>query len=82
MDDRISVKLARVYNLGNYESFRVELGYERDIPENSEISDYYKSSRGIVEDELRVIEMEYGLGEQKEKAKENRIANRKPKVRS
>ena len=45
---KISVSIGRTYNLGNYESLRMELGFESDDPATDE-GELYKACKDTLE---------------------------------
>ena len=49
---RIEVRMGETANLGNFESFRVDIGMSADIPDTSDINEEYDKMIDIVEDRL------------------------------
>lgn len=52
---RVSISMARVINLGNYESFRAEAGLELDVPEDQMSTEVWDQAQAAVEDRLNQI---------------------------
>lgn len=65
MERRINIQLNRTYNLGNYESMRVQVGFETDIPAGSEVAEEYRKCWDITEAQLQSMEESYGFNQEK-----------------
>ena len=51
-DRKITVKIGRTINMGNYESLRADAGLESKIPDGEDSSEYYKSMWNEVNSEV------------------------------
>jgi hypothetical protein len=49
---RIEVTLSRTINLGNYESFKTQVGLTVDVPDNEDLQEAYSEVYSIVSEQL------------------------------
>jgi len=63
--DRVRASITFVRNIGNFESVRIELGVERDVPEDKNpyeaASALYEKVEKLVEEKILEINEEAGL---------------------
>ena len=58
--NRLKLSIGRTYNLGNYESLRLDVGLERDVETGME--DHFNDMRIDLERELQSLENRHGIG--------------------
>ncbi len=55
---RISVSFGRTINLGNYESAKIQVGYETDLQEDANHDEEYNKAWEIVMEQVEKVEKE------------------------
>ena len=60
MTQKLKLSIGRTYNLGNYESLRLDVGLEREVETNME--EHFEDMRIDLEKELQKLENRHGIG--------------------
>ena len=60
MAQKLKLSIGRTYNLGNYESLRLDVGLEREVETNME--EHFEDMRVDLERELQTLENRHGIG--------------------
>ncbi len=58
---RIGVNMTRKYNLGNYESADLNLGFSRDVASDEDYDEVFKDIQDMIVIELQKFEKKLGL---------------------
>lgn len=58
MLDRIKVNIGRTFNMGNFESLRIDAGYETDVKKGEDIDTVFAEAIDLVESQLKGMEQE------------------------
>ena len=63
--ERIKVSIGKTYNMGNYESLRLDVGLERDIVDAADLVRAFRVAKGEVRKMLSELEEEWNATRRK-----------------
>ncbi|HUW43733.1 MAG TPA: hypothetical protein VMV95_02090 [Bacillota bacterium] len=58
MADRVKINMGKTINIGNFESIRIDAGYETDVEENFSVSNAFTKAKKIVQTQINNMEQE------------------------
>ena len=65
MKERVKVSLGKTYNLGSYESMRLDVGIEADVPDSTNLTNTFNFCMLWTIERLRELEKEHNLPRKK-----------------